>query len=144
MQQLEREKKREEREQRKAEKARKEAEQRRKNQEELQKKREREQAEKERRESIRQQKKAEKEKKLAKKEQNPMVYTPLNESWQEQDDQNAETKKLAALDEYRYFDADQIIASAEIPEQVWREGQRLLNQGKMNALSVSTGYDASG
>ena len=144
MQQIEREKRREEREKRKAEKARKEAEQKKKVQEELQRQREKIQAESERREAIRQQKKAEKQKKMEKKEQNAMEYTSLNEQWRDKTEQNVEMKKLAALEEYHYFDADRIIESAEIPEQVWQEGQMLLNQGKMNTLSITTGYDGSG
>lgn len=144
LQKAEREKRRAEREKRKAEKARKEAEQKQKAQEELQRQREKIQAEAERREQLRQHKKMEKQKKIEKKEQNAMEYTSLNEQWRDKAEQNVEMKKLAALEEYHYFDADRIVESAEIPERVWQEGQLLLNQGKMNTLSITTGYDGSG
>ena len=106
--------------------------------EELQKKREREQAEKERREKAFANRKKTKAKRVSQKEQNPMVHTLLT-NWQEQDDENAATKSLAALDEYRYFDADQIIASAEDPGTGMAGGPETVESGKNECVVCQYG-----
>jgi len=70
-------------------------------------------------------------------------YETLGGSWEESGDAQGEEANGAGielLEKYSYFKGNRIKHSMKIPEHIFREGEKLLEQGKIAIKEISGGY----
>lgn len=139
-----------------AEKKRKEEEMRRKKEEKKKEEERRRMAEEKRREeeAVR---RAEEERRKAQKEQREAQeadrlraerrkteYSLLGDSWSEDSDAaetEEESKSIEELENYKYFKGTRIKNSMKIPPSVFKQGEKLYDQGKIQIQKLFSGYD---
>ncbi len=67
-------------------------------------------------------------------------YTLLGDAWQDDTDPEVGNTSIAALENYRYFDGDAILASHNLPANVRKKGEKLYSQGIADGIQINMGY----